>query len=53
VTGEPRLGGKKTQEIWVVPSGPVFFMIGTGKRADEKNGSRAEVRAIVDSIQIE
>jgi hypothetical protein len=40
-------------EIWVVPSGPVFFMIGTGTRADEKNGSRAEVRAIVGSIQIE
>jgi len=39
-------------EIWVVPSGPVFFMIGTGTRADEKNGSRAEARAIVDSLRI-
>jgi len=50
-----RAGGGEypaVSEIWVVPSGPVFFMIGTGTRADEKNGSRAEARAIVDSIQI-
>jgi hypothetical protein len=39
-------------EIWIVPSGPVFFMIATGTRADERNGSRAEARAIVDSIQL-
>jgi hypothetical protein len=30
----------------------VFFMIATGTRADERNGSRAEARAIVDSIQL-
>jgi hypothetical protein len=40
-------------EVWVVPSGPVFFMIGTGTRADERNGAREEVRRIVDSIRIE
>ena len=40
-------------EIWVVPSGPVFFMIGTGTRADERNGSRAEARRIVDSIRLD
>ena len=40
-------------EIWVVPSGPVFFMIGTGTRVDERNGTRAEVRSIVDSIRIQ
>jgi hypothetical protein len=48
--------GKSTfptvSEVWVVPSGPIFFMIGTGTRADERNGSRAEVRKIVDSIAI-
>ena len=40
-------------EIWIVPSGSVFFMIATGTRADERNGSRAEARAIVDSIQLQ
>ncbi len=40
-------------EIWVVPAGSIFFMIGTGTRADEKTGSRGEVRAIVDSVHIE
>ena len=39
-------------EIWIVPSGPVYFMIGTGTRADERNGTRAEARAIVDSLTI-
>jgi hypothetical protein len=51
-----RAGGKEfptVSEIWVVPNGPIFFMIGTGTRADEKTGSRADVRAIVDSIRIE
>jgi hypothetical protein len=51
-----RAGGREfpaVSEIWVVPSGPVFFMIGTGTRADERNGSRAEGRAIVESIRIE
>ena len=50
-----RTGGHEfptVSEIWLVPNGPVFFMIGTGTRADEKNGSRREARAIVDSIQI-
>jgi hypothetical protein len=50
-----RAGGKAfptISEIWVVPSGPVFFMIGTGTRADERNGTRAEARAIVDSIRL-
>jgi hypothetical protein len=50
-----RAGGKEMptiSQIWVVPSGPVFFMIATGTRADEKKGTRAEARAIVDSIQL-
>ena len=33
-------------EIWIVPKGSIFFMIGAGTRADEKNGSRAEMRRI-------
>ena len=39
-------------EIWVVPKGSVFFMIGGGTRADEKNGSRAEIRRILDGVRI-
>lgn len=50
-----RAGGNQfptVSEIWIVPRGSIFFMIGAGTRADEKTGSRAEVRAIVDSIRI-
>ena len=39
-------------EIWVVPKGSIFFMIGGGTRADEKNGSRAEIRRILDGVRI-
>jgi len=40
-------------EIWVVPKGSIFFMIGAGTREDEKNGSRAEIRQILDRLRIE
>ena len=40
-------------EIWVVPKGSVFFMIGAGTRADEKNGTREEIRRILDRLHIE
>jgi len=40
-------------EIWVVPKGPVYFMVGSGTRADERNGSRAEVRSIIDTLQLD
>jgi hypothetical protein len=39
-------------ELWIVPRGSYFFMIGAGTRQDESNGSRAEVKAIIDSIRI-
>jgi hypothetical protein len=42
-----------TSEIWIVPRGSVFFMIGAGTRSDERNGSRAEIRRILDSVRIE
>lgn len=50
-----RAGGKSfpaVSEVWVVPHGPVFFMIGAGTRADERNGSRAEVRKILEAVRI-
>lgn len=40
-------------EIWVVPKGPVFLMVGSGTRADESNGSRAEVRSIIDTLKLD
>jgi len=40
-------------ELWIVPKGSVFFMIGAGTRADEKNGTRAETGRILDSLRIE
>jgi hypothetical protein len=39
-------------EVWIVPRGPIMLMIGTGTRADERNGTRAEVRQFVDSLTI-
>jgi hypothetical protein len=40
-------------EFWIVPRGSIFFMIGVGTRADERNGTRAEARTIVHSLQIQ
>ena len=40
-------------EIWIVPKGSIFFMIGAGTRADEKNGTRAEMHRILDGVRIE
>lgn len=37
-------------EMWIVPRGSHFFIIGVGRRQDEKNGTRIETQAIVDSI---
>ena len=42
-----------TSEVWIVPRGDYFFLIGAGTRQDEKTGTRAEIHAIVDSIKIE
>jgi hypothetical protein len=40
-------------ELWIVPRGPIMLMIGTGTRADERNGKREEVRQFVDRLTIE
>lgn len=42
-----------TSELWIVPRGRFFFMIGAGTRTDERSGTRAEVRQIVDGMIIE
>lgn len=41
-----------TSEMWIVPRGDYFFMIGSGTRQDEKTGSRDEVRKILESVKI-
>ncbi|MAD43981.1 MAG: hypothetical protein CMI02_03300 [Oceanospirillaceae bacterium] len=40
-----------TSEIWVVPRGDYFFMIGAGTRQDEATGNRDDIAAIIDSIK--
>ncbi len=33
-----------SSELWIVPRGDYFFIIGAGTRQDEKTGSRDEIR---------
>ena len=40
-------------ELWVVPRGKMFFIIGIGTRQDEKTGTRIEVHKIIESIKID
>ena len=42
-----------TSEVWVVLSGDLLFTIGAATRRDERSGTRAEVRRIIDTIQID
>lgn len=42
-----------TSELWIVPRGDYFFMIGAGTRQDEKTGTREEIRAILESVKID
>jgi hypothetical protein len=40
-------------ELWVVPRGKHFFMIGAGTRQDEKTGKREEIEKILSTIKID
>lgn len=42
-----------TSELWIVPRGDYFFMIGAGTRQDEKTGSREEIQSILRTVKIE
>lgn len=42
-----------TSELWIVPHGDYFFMIGAGTRQDEKTGSRKEIEEILKTVTIE
>lgn len=39
-------------ELWIVPRGDYFFIIGAGTRQDEKTGSREEISKILSSIEL-
>lgn len=41
-----------SSELWIVPRGDYFFMIGAGTRQDEKTGTRAEIKGILDTVKI-
>lgn len=40
-----------SSELWVVPKGKHFYMIGAGTRQDEKTGSRKEIQKILETIK--
>lgn len=42
-----------TSELWIVPRGDYFFIIGAGTRRDEKTGTREEIREILQTVTIE
>ena len=39
-------------ELWIVPRGSYFFMIGAGTRQDEATGKRSEVLTILKSLKL-
>jgi hypothetical protein len=42
-----------TSELWIVPRGDYFFMIGAGTRQDEKTGTRKEIQEILQTLKID
>ncbi|MDH3689131.1 MAG: hypothetical protein OEU36_06570 [Gammaproteobacteria bacterium] len=42
-----------TFELWIVPRGDYFFMIGAGTREDETTGSREEIQQILNTVRIQ
>jgi hypothetical protein len=42
-----------TSELWIIPRGDYFFLVGAGTRQDEKTGSRKEIDSIIKTITID
>jgi hypothetical protein len=42
-----------TSELWIVPYGDYYFMIGAGTRQDGKTGSREEIQSILKTVKID
>lgn len=40
-------------EVWIVPRGAYFFMIGAATRQDEATGARSEIDSIMKSVRID
>jgi len=40
-------------ELWIIPRGDFFFIVGAGTRQDEKSGTRAEIETIVKSLKLD
>ena len=40
-------------EVWIVPRDKFLYIMSTGYRQDEKNGTQKELQQIIDSIEIE
>jgi hypothetical protein len=49
----PNASFPTASELWIVPRGDHFFMIGAGTRQDEKTGSRREIQEILASVKID
>ncbi|MED5431034.1 MAG: hypothetical protein VX920_01725 [Pseudomonadota bacterium] len=41
-----------TSELWIVPRGDYFFLIGAGTRQDGVTGSREEISKIISSVEL-
>jgi hypothetical protein len=41
-----------SSELWIIPRGDYFFLLGAGTRQDEKTGSRKEIESIINTIVI-
>lgn len=39
-------------ELWIIPRGSYFFMVGAGTRQDESTGKRSEIRTILASMKL-
>ena len=42
-----------TSELWVVPRGSYFLLIGAGSEQDDPSGARADIRAMLNSLSFE
>ena len=42
-----------TSELWIIPRGEYYFIIGAGTRQDEKTGTRSEIAEILKSLKID
>lgn len=50
----PEVGEYPTlSQLWILPRGDYFFMVGAGTRVDEQTGTRQEIAGILQSLSID